>query len=47
MGGNFKFQAQDSFWEYFFFEIWRLQKRIPLSGKKPPLGFQIRGPDIN
>ena len=37
MGGNFKFQVQDSFLEYFFFEIWRSKKRISLSGKKPPL----------
>ena len=37
MGGNFKFQVQDSFLEYFFFEIWRSKKRIALSGKKPPL----------
>ena len=37
MGGNFKFQVQDSFFEYFFFEIWRSKKRIALSGKKPPL----------
>ena len=37
MGGNFKFQVQYSFLEYFFFEIWRSKKRIALSGKKPPL----------
>ena len=37
MGGNFEFQVQDSFLEYFFFEIWRSKKRISLSGKKPPL----------
>ena len=37
MGGNFKFQVQDNFVEYFFFEIWRSKKRIALSGKKPPL----------
>ena len=36
MGGNFKFQVQDSFLEYFFFEIWRSIKRIALSEKKPP-----------
>ena len=27
MGGNFKFQAQDSFLEYFFWEIGRFEKR--------------------
>ena len=37
MGGNFKFQAQDSFLEYFFLEIGRFEKRIALSEKKPPL----------
>ena len=37
MGGNFKFQVQDSFLEYFFFEIWRSKKQIALSEKKPPL----------
>ena len=37
MGGNFKFQVQDSFLEYFFFQIWRSKKRIALSEKKPPL----------
>ena len=34
MGGNFKFQVQDSDFEYIF---WRFEKRIPLSDKKPPL----------
>ena len=29
---KFKFQAQDSFLEYFF--LWRFEKRIPLSEKK-------------
>ena len=38
MGGKFKFQAQDSFWEYFFWEIGRFEKRISLSEKKAPLG---------
>ena len=38
MGGNFKFQAQDSSLEYFFGEIGRFEKRIALSEKKPPLG---------
>jgi hypothetical protein len=38
IGGRFKFQVQDSFLEYFFFEIWRFEKHIALSEKKPPLG---------
>ena len=29
--------AQDSFLVYFFLEIWRFEKRIALSEKKPPL----------
>ena len=29
-----KMQGQDSFLEYFFWEIWRFEKRIPLSEKK-------------
>ena len=33
MGGNFKFQPQDSFLEYFFWEIGRFEKRISLSEK--------------
>ena len=37
MGGNFKFQVQDSFLEYFFREIWRFKKQIALSEEKPPL----------
>ena len=37
MGGNFKFQVQDSFLEYSFLEISRFEKRITLSEKKPPL----------
>ena len=37
MGGNFKFQVQDSFLEYFFLEIWRSKQRIALSEKKAPL----------
>ena len=40
-GGKFKFQVQDSFSEYFFFEIWRSKKRITLSEKKPPLGAAL------
>ena len=39
MGGNFKFQVQDSFSEYFFFKIWRSKKQITLSEKKPPLVY--------
>ena len=38
---KFKFQAQDSFLEYFFFEIWRSEKWIALSGKKPPLVISL------
>ena len=34
MGGNFKFQVQDSFLEYLF---WRFEKHIALSEKNPPL----------
>ena len=45
MGGNFKFQVQDSFWEYFILEIWRVRKRIKLSDKKPPLAL-ICPPDF-
>ena len=37
MGGNFKFQAQDSFLEYFFGQIGRFEKRISLYEKKAPL----------
>ena len=33
IGGKSKFQAQDSFSEYFLFEIWRCKKRITLSEK--------------
>ena len=33
----FKFKAQDSFLEYFFWEIGRFEKRISLSEKKPSL----------
>ena len=36
---KFKFQAQDSFLDFFFFffEIWRSEKQIALSEKKPSL----------
>ena len=37
MGGNFEFQVQDSFLEYFFWRFGDLKKRIALSEKKPPL----------
>ena len=47
MGGNFKFQVQDSFLEYFFFEIWRSKTRIALSGKKPPLEVREPARDYN
>ena len=38
---KFKFQVQDSFLEYFFLEIWRFEKRIALSEKKPPLLIDV------
>ena len=38
IGGKFKFQAEDSFLEYFF---WRFEKHISLSEKKPPLVTSI------
>ena len=31
------FQVQDSVLEYIFLEIWRFEKHIALSEKKPPL----------
>ena len=34
---KFKFQVQDSFLKYIFLEIWRFEKHIALSEKKPPL----------
>ena len=34
---KFKFQPQDSFLEYIFLEIWRFEKQIALSERKPPL----------
>ena len=37
IGRKFKFQVQDSFLEYFFLEIWILEKHFALSEKKPPL----------
>ena len=37
MGGNFEFQAQDSFLEYFLGEIERFEKRISLTENKAPL----------
>ena len=39
MGGNFRFQAQDSFLEYFFEN--GFEKRIALSEKKPPLTYVL------
>ena len=36
IGGKFRFQVQDSFLEYFYFGVWRFEKHIPLSEKKPP-----------
>ena len=47
MSGKFKFQAQDSFLEYFF---WRFEKRITLSEKKQSLRgsfLQILWPSEN
>ena len=41
IGGKFKLQTQDSLLEYFFLEIWRFEKRIALSEKKPPLAHRI------
>ena len=38
LSSKFKFQVQDSFLEYIFLEIWRFEKHIALSEKKPPLG---------
>jgi len=39
----FKFQAQDSFLEWFFWEIGRFEKRISLSEKRQPLlDFQVQ-----
>ena len=37
IGGQFKYQVQDSFLEYFFLEIWRFEKHIALSEKKSHL----------
>ena len=37
MGGNFKFQAQDSFLGIFVSKIGRFEKRISLSEIKAPL----------
>ena len=35
--GKFKFQVQECFWNIFFLEIWRFEKRIALSEKNPHL----------
>ena len=37
IGGKFKFQVQDRDLEYLFLEIWRFEKHIAFSEKKPPL----------
>ena len=37
IGGKFKFQVLDSDLEYIILEIWRFEKHIALSEKKPPL----------
>jgi hypothetical protein len=34
IGGKFKFQVQDSFWNIFMLAIGRFEKHIALSGKK-------------
>ena len=48
MGGNFKFQVQDSFLEYLFFkEIGRFEKRIPFPEKKLPLHGYTKYKRIN
>ena len=39
MGGNFKVQAQDSFFGIIFGAIGRFEKRISLSEKKAPLAI--------
>jgi hypothetical protein len=42
IGGKFKYQAQDSFLEYFFVEIWRSEKiSSHFLKKKPPLPKDI------
>jgi hypothetical protein len=41
MDGNFKFQAQDSFLEQYFWEIGKFEKRISLSEKKAPLALVL------
>ena len=37
MGGNFKFQVQDSFLEYFFWRFGDLKNELLFLKKKPPL----------
>ena len=44
MDGNFKFEVQDSFLEYFYLEIGRFEKWIALSEKMPPLALQLKLP---
>ena len=44
MGGNFKFQVQDSDLEYLF---WQCEKHITLSEKKPPLAYQTQKYRLN
>ena len=43
----FRFQAQDSFLEYFLGVIGRFEKRISLSEKKPPLAIEKREAKLN
>ena len=40
MGGNFRFQVQDSFLEFFFRDL-EIKKRIALSEKKTPLIWSL------
>ena len=37
LAGNLNFKFRIVFLEYFFLEIWRFEKHIALSEKKPPL----------
>jgi hypothetical protein len=37
MPGNLNFKFRIVFWNIFFLEIWRFEKQIALSERKPPL----------
>ena len=41
LAGNLNFMLRIVFWNIFFFEIWRSEKRIALSEKKPPLAYAL------